>query len=143
MSSAQEQRWRAAVSSAAHSSGGLMGALVESSSSVVPSRSCVIERCSNHSCQKGSRCPFTRMTYLIHLCSVRMTFHRLGRRIPSEQVEHSRQKDTKRILLRRERSSQKRVAKRLPYLGQGWCDPGHAAPLERCTKGLIYAKLSV
>src|SRR6266550_3912391 len=85
-------------------------------SKVVPSLSCVIERFSNLSCQKGSRCPFTRMTYLIHLCSVWMTFRLLGRRIPSEQVEHSRQKDTKRLLSRGERSSQKRVAKRLPCM---------------------------
>src|SRR6266699_6594659 len=34
---------------------------------VIPSLSCVIERCSNHSCQKGSRWPLIRMIYLITL----------------------------------------------------------------------------
>src|SRR5712692_8092307 len=79
-------------------------------SRVVPSLSCVIERFSNQACQKVSRCPFTRMTYLIRLCSVRMTFRRLRRRIPSRQVEHSSQKDTRRILSCVERRSEKRSA---------------------------------
>src|SRR5207245_979059 len=62
---------------------------------VVPSLSCVIERCSNHSCQKGSRCPLTRMMYLIRLCSVRMTCflckkHTASRRGREEPKVHHR-----------------------------------------------------
>jgi hypothetical protein len=75
----------------------------------VPSLSCVIKRFSNQACQKVSRCPFTRMMYLVRLCSVRMTFRRLRRRIPSRQVERSSQKDTIRILSCMERSSEKRI----------------------------------
>src|SRR6266702_4686820 len=78
-------------------------------SRVVPSLSCVIERFSNHSCQKVSRCPFTRMMYLMHLCSIWMTFrHSISEGFPtrtlsvkivlSQQVDYSSQKDTLRIL---------------------------------------------
>src|SRR5437763_7046947 len=66
---------------------------IELESRVVPSLWCAIERWSNHSCQKASRCPFTRMTYLICWRSGRMTFARLGKRIPSLAVKPSCQKE--------------------------------------------------
>ena len=85
---------------------------------VVPSLWCVIERLSNHACQKVSRCPLTRMTYIIRLCSVRMTFSHLRRRIHSGQGEHSHQKDT---FERREEQPEEdqMVAKRIPCLWTG------------------------
>src|SRR5215470_5358717 len=63
-------------------------------SRVVPSLSCVIKRFSNQSCQKVSRCPFTRMTYLIRLCSVRMAMLLYRTRIRCQREKYRSQKST-------------------------------------------------
>src|SRR5258708_4140419 len=67
---------------------------MEPESRVVPSPSCVITRFSNQSCQKVSRCPFTRMTYLMHLCSVRIAVLLYRTRILCQREKHRGRKST-------------------------------------------------
>src|SRR6266516_5697800 len=82
-------------------------------SRVVPSLSCVIERLSNHACQKVSRCPLTRMTYIIRLCSVRIAILLCRTRIQCQREKHRSQKDTLRYHFFSERG-RSRGAKRTP-----------------------------
>src|SRR6266436_5100424 len=67
---------------------------MEPESRVVPSLSCVIKRFSNQACQKVSRCPFTRMTYLIRLCSVRIAMLLCRTRILCQREKRRSQKST-------------------------------------------------